>query len=276
VTNACSGAYPVAATRTITATFSPLGAGQRTANIAISDDAPDSPQSIQLTGTGAAAPPGTPLIRLAPSRVSFGAVRQGASVAAQIVTLTNSGTGPLHITSPALGGTNSSDFNLTDNCTAAAYAAGTSCSIGISLSSIATGTRTALITIAHDAPNSPQTIALSASVNPAFAISPAAAGSTSVTVTAGQTASFNLKLMPGPGFSGASPFACAGAPTAATCTAPSVQFSGGVPIAYVVSVATTANTMAPPLPSAPRLPPFAWLYLQSLLASGAVLFLYAY
>ncbi len=44
VTNACSGAYPVASTCSITVTFSPLGAGQRTANITISDDAPDSPQ----------------------------------------------------------------------------------------------------------------------------------------------------------------------------------------------------------------------------------------
>jgi hypothetical protein len=276
VTNACSGAYPVAGTCTIAVTFSALGAGQRTANITISDDAADSPQSVQLTGTGAAAPPGTPVVKLTPSSVSFGAVTQGVSVAAQAITLTNSGTGPLHISSVALGGTNLSDFGLTNNCTAAAYAAGTTCGIGVSFSPVATGARAAFITITDDASNSPQSIPLSATVNPAFAISPAAAGSTSVTVSAGQTAAFSLQLTPGSGFTGSATFACAGAPAAATCTAPPVQFSAGVPLVYVVSVATTASAAAPAGPHAPRLPPFVWLHPVSLLTCCAVLVLYAY
>jgi hypothetical protein len=276
VTNACSGAFPVAATCTIAVAFSPLGAGQRTANITISDDAADSPQSVQLTGTGAAAPPGTPVVKLTPSSVSFGAVTQGVSVAAQLITLTNSGTGPLHISSVALGGTNLSDFGLTNNCTAAAYAAGTTCGIGVSFSPVATGARAAFITITDDASNSPQSIPLSATVNPAFAIWPAAAGSTSVTVRAGQTAAFNLQLSPGSGFTGSATFACTGAPAAATCTAPPVQFSAGVPLVYVVSVATTASAAAPAGPHAPRLPPFVWLHLVWLLACCAVLVLYAY
>ena len=275
VTSACSGAYPVAATCNITVTFTPLGAGQRTANITISDDAPGSPQSVQLTGTGAAPPPGTPIVKLTPSSVSFGAVTQGAVVPAQVITLTNSGTGPLHIASVALGGTNLSDFGLTNNCTATAYAASTTCTIGLSFSPVVIGARVASITIADDAPNSPQNIALSATVNAAFAISPAAPGSTSVTVTAGQTAAFNLQLTPGAGFTGSASFACAGAPAAAACTAPAVQFTGAAPIAYVLKVATTASTMAPPSPPVPRLPPFIWLYLFSALACCAMLALYA-
>ena len=275
VTSACSGAYPVAATCNITVTFSPNGAGQRTANITITEDAPDSPQLVQLTGTGAAAPPGTPIVKLTPTNASFGAVTQGAVVPAQVITLTNSRTGPLHIASVALGGTNSSDFSLTNNCTAAAYAAGTSCTISVSFSPVAIGARAASITIADDASNSPQNMALSATVNAAFTISPAAPGSTSVTVTAGQTAAFNLQLTPSAGFTGSASFACAGPPAAATCTAPSVQFGGGAPIAYVVNVATTANTLAPPSPRVPRVPPLIWLYLFSLLACCAVLVLYA-
>jgi 6-phosphogluconolactonase (cycloisomerase 2 family) len=275
VSNACSGAYPIASTCNITVTFSPLGAGQRTANLTISDDAPDSPQSVQLTGTGAAAPPGTPMVKLTPSNLSFGAVTQGAAVPAQVITLTNSGTGPLHIASVVLGGANSGDFGLTNNCAAAAYAAGTTCTIGVSLSPVATGARAASITIADDASNSPQSVALSATVNAAFAISPATPGSTSVSVTAGQTAAFNLQLTPGAGFTGSASFVCAGAPAAATCTAPSVQFTGGVPIAYVVNVSTTASTMAPPSPRVPPLPPFVWLYPLCLLACCVVLVLYA-
>ena len=157
------------------------------------DDAPDSPQSVQLTGTGAAPPPGTPAVRLTPSSISFGTVTQGSAVAAQVITLTSSGTGPLHITSVAVGGTNASDFSLTNNCTAPSYAVGATCTIGVSLSPLTTSLRAAFITIAD-----PQAISLGATVTAALTISPAAPGSTSVTVTAGQTASFNLLLTPGP------------------------------------------------------------------------------
>ncbi len=266
VTSACSGAYPVASTCNITVTFSPLAAGQRTASLTINDDAPNSPQSVQLTGTGAAPPPGTPLVKLTPGTVSFGTVTQGAAVAAQIITLTSSGTGPLHITSVALGGTNTSDFSLTNNCTAAAYPVSATCTIGVSFSPIAVGARAAFITIADDAPNSPQVIALSANVNVALTISPAAPGSNSATITAGQTATFHLQLTPGPGFAGSASFACTGAPSAATCTAPNVQLVGGTPVSYVVTVATTASTIFVPPMQTPQLPPFAWLQALSLVA----------
>jgi hypothetical protein len=171
VSNSCSGAYHAGAICNIGVTFSPLGAGLRSATITINDDAPDSPQSVQLTGTGAVPPPGTPIVKLTPTSISFGTVTQGTDVSAQVVTLTNSGTGPLHIASLALGGTNSTDFSVANNCTAAAYAVGATCTIGVSISPVAIGPRAALITITDDAPSSPQTIALNATVNPAFAIS---------------------------------------------------------------------------------------------------------
>jgi 6-phosphogluconolactonase (cycloisomerase 2 family) len=276
VTNTCSGAYPVASTCSITVTFSPLGAGQRTGTITINDDAPDSPQSVQLTGTGAAPPPGAPFVRLTPSSISFGTVTQGSAVAAQVITLTSSGTGPLHITSVAVGGTNASDFSLTNNCTAPSYAVGATCTIGVSLSPIATGGRAAFITITDDAPNSPQTIGLSATVTAALVISPAAPGSTSVTVTAGQTASFNLLLTPGPGFAGSASFACAGRPAAATCTAPNAQLASGTPVSYVVTVATTASTMVAFPRRGPQLIPFVWLHVLLLAACCGVFMVLLY
>jgi len=276
VTNACSGAYPVASTCSITVTFSPLGAGQRTGTITISDDAPNSPQSVQLTGTGAAPPPGTPAVKLTPSSISFGTVTQGSTVTAQVITLTNSGTGTLHITSVTTGGTNAGDFSLTNNCTAPSYAVGATCTIGVSLSPIVTGARAAFITISDDAPNSPQTISISATVITALTISPAAPGSTSVTVTAGQIATFNLLLTPGSGFAGNASFTCTGAPAAATCAAPGVQLASGNPVSYAVSVATTANTIIVSPPPAPQLPPFTWLQVFALLAWYGVLVLLFY
>ena len=267
ISNACSGAYPAGASCGIGVTFSPLGAGLRSATITINDDAPDSPQSVQLTGTGAVPPPGTPIVRLTPTSISFGTVTQGTAVSAQIVTLANSGTGSLHIASLTLGGANSSDFSVANNCTAAAYAVGATCTIGVSISPVVIGPRAALITITDDAPGSPQTIALNVTVNAAFAISPAAPGSTSVTVTAGQTAAFNLLLTPGSGFAGSASFACAGAPAQATCTAPNAQFSGGTAIPYVVSIATTKSTL---IVVPVQLPPFTWLRVLSLVACWAL------
>jgi 6-phosphogluconolactonase (cycloisomerase 2 family) len=272
VTSACSGTYAAGATCDIVVTFAPQGAGQRTATITISDDAPNSPQSVQLTGTGAAPPPGTPIAKLTPTSVSFGAVTQGSAVAGQVVTLTNSGTGSLHIASVVLGGTNSSDFSVTNNCTAAAYAVGATCTVSVSVSPLAIGLRTAVVNISDDAPTSPQTIALSATVNAAFAVSPASPGATSITVTAGQTAAFNLQLTPGPGFAGNASFTCSGAPAQATCNAPSVQFTGGTPVAYVVTVVTTKSTTMVPL----KLRPFIWLHTFLIVACCAAFAFFRY
>jgi hypothetical protein len=272
VNTACSGAYPAGATCNIAVTFSPVGAGQRTATVIISDDAANSPQSVQLTGIGAAPPPGTPVVKLTPNNISFGTVTQGATAGAQIITLTSAGTGTLHIASVALGGTDLSDFGLTNNCAAAAYLVGASCTIAVSLSPLAIGTRAAFVVITDDAPNSPQTINLGASINAALTVSPAGPGSNSATVTAGQTATFTLQLVPGTGFAGSAAFGCAGAPKAATCTAPTVQISGGTPITYVVSVATTKSSLVTVPPQSP-LPLFIRLRVLSLAFYGGILVL---
>jgi 6-phosphogluconolactonase (cycloisomerase 2 family) len=275
VSSACAGAYPSGSTCNIAVTFSPVGAGQRTAVLIINDDAPNSPQSLPLIGMATAAPPGTPVLKLTPNSVSFGTVTQGASAGAQVITLTSSGTGALHIAGVALGGTNATDFSLSNNCAAAAYAVGANCTIGVSLSSLTTGSRAAFIAITDDAPNSPQTIGLSASIAPALTISPAAPGSNAATVTAGQTATFTLRLIPGSGLAGSASFACAGAPTAAICTAPNVQISGGMPISYVVSVGTTKNSMVTVPPQSPP-PLFIRLRVFSLASWGGILVLLLY
>ena len=258
--NTCSAPLAPNASCTISVTFAPLGAGQRTASVTIADDAPNSPQSVQLSGTGQAPPPGKPAVTLSPNAVAFGSVTQGTSAGPLSVTLTNSGTAPLHISSVVLGGTNAGVFTMNNSCTASAYAVSATCTISASIAPVATGLQVATITIVDDAADSPQTIAISANVNPAFTIAPAAGG-TSVTVTAGQTASYTLQLTPGAGFAGTASFTCTGVPVAATCKAPSVQLTNGSAVPYVVSVATTgAATGAIPerLPLHPRSFPLLW------------------
>ena len=75
----------------------------------------------------------------------------------------------------------------------------------------------------------------------------AAAGATlSASVSAGQTAQFNLQAMPGTGFSGTLAFACSGAPTGATCSAPGVTVTNGAAVNFTVTVTTSGGAVVVP------------------------------
>ncbi|HWN76211.1 MAG TPA: hypothetical protein VNO13_10715, partial [Candidatus Udaeobacter sp.] len=75
----------------------------------------------------------------------------------------------------------------------------------------------------------------------------AAAGATlSTSVSAGQTAQFNLQAMPGAGFSGTLAFACSGAPTGATCSAPNVTVTNGAAVNFMVTVTTSGSAVVVP------------------------------
>src|SRR3989442_1598900 len=151
--NTCpTGAGSVApgASCTISISFTPAATGARTATVTITDDAPGSPRSVSLAGTGI-----VPAVTLAPTNLAFGTQRLSTTSPAQTVTLTNSGTATLSITSIALAGSNPGDF---------AIAAGTTCTNGATVvvfaSSLvnlpftptAASARTATVTITDDAP----------------------------------------------------------------------------------------------------------------------------
>src|SRR5262249_37003424 len=81
-------------------------------------------------------------------------------------------------------------------------------------------------------------------------------GALTQTVTAGQTATYSLQLMPG--FTGSLTFQCAGLPTAATCqTPPSIPVTSGAAASLKVAIATTANGVAPLDNLFPRSPQLA-------------------
>src|SRR2546426_6147754 len=65
-------------------TFTPTAASARTATVTITDDAPGSPQSVSLAGTGI-----VPAVTLAPTNLAFGTQRLSTTSPAQTVTLTN-------------------------------------------------------------------------------------------------------------------------------------------------------------------------------------------
>jgi hypothetical protein len=166
-TNNCS---PLAAgaSCTINVAFKPLTTGTLGGTVTISDNLPGNAQTVSLAGTGVA-----PAVTLSGTSVSFGNQIVGTSSTAQVVTLTNSGTSGLNITSIAITGTNSGDFSQTNTC-GTGVAAGANCTISVTFKPTATGARSASVTITDDASGSPQSVTLSGTgTAPVVGLSPA-------------------------------------------------------------------------------------------------------
>jgi minor extracellular serine protease Vpr len=96
---------------------------------------------------------------LSATSLTFPSTKVGTTSAPQTVTLTNTGaaTDALGITSIAASG----DFRVSSNTCGKSLAAGASCTIGVTFSPKATGSRTGALTIKDFNPNSPHTVALS-------------------------------------------------------------------------------------------------------------------
>ena len=242
-TNNCTAPVSPTANCTILLVFSPIAPGQRSASLVISDDVPGSPQTLVLNGTGVAA---VPAVTFSPTVPSFPTTTQGTSSAPQTLTVISTGTAPLHVSSVSLGGPNPSDFSFTNNCTAP-IAPAANCTILLVFSPIGPGQRTANLIISDDVSGSPQTISLSATANPAVSGGAAPGGSTSASVSAGQTAQFQLQLTPGPGFTGTVSLTCTGAPLGAVCHFPNiVTLANGAAAPFTVTVSTSGSAIFPP------------------------------
>src|SRR2546422_533305 len=139
-------------------TFTPTAASARTATVTITDDAPGSPRSVSLAGTGIV--PARTFTRL---NFTYGYKRLSTTCSVQTVTLTNSGTATLSITSIALAGLNPGDFAIAagfffnDTATTEIYTLSLHDALPISTAASA---RTATVTITDDAPGSPRSVSL--------------------------------------------------------------------------------------------------------------------
>jgi len=259
-TNTCTPTLAPNANCSVSITFSPQSAGALTASLQIGDNAPGSPQTLVLSGAGLAP---SPAVTFSPPSPSFPATTQGTSSAPQTLTVVNSGTAPLHVASVSLNGANPSDFSFANNCSAP-VAPTFNCTISLLFSPIAPGQRLANLMISDDAPASPQTIALSATANPAFTAGVAPGGSTMVSISAGQTAQFQLQLTPGSGFTGTVSLACSGAPLGAMCQVPaSISLANEAATPFTVTVATSGSALAPPFARF-RIPPISRIPLLTL------------
>lgn len=147
-------------------TFRPLTVGALAGAIEVRSNAPGSPHTIALSGIGVSF--ALPEISLAPTHLSFGAQRVGASVT-QPMTLTNVGGTVLQITSLSVAG---SFFTQSNDCPAS-LAVGASCRITVTYAPTAVGAHNAQLVVQSNATPGSHVASLSGSataVAPAFLV----------------------------------------------------------------------------------------------------------
>jgi hypothetical protein len=96
---------------------------------------------------------------VAPTSVAFPSTPVGTASSPQTVTLTNSGNIVLTISSIGISGNNAADFTQSNNC-GSALAVNASCSISVTFTPSAEGSRTGTLSISDTAAGSPQTVSL--------------------------------------------------------------------------------------------------------------------
>jgi hypothetical protein len=153
--NTCPAVLAPGASCSLSVTFIPRAVGARVASIALTDNLPNSPQAIPLTGTGLAS--GT--ASLSTGYLSFPGQVVGRSGITQTITLVNSGNTSLGISSVVLQGPAASDFNVNSNC-GIALAPGSNCTVALTFLPAALSDRNASLVFTDTAQNSPQIVSV--------------------------------------------------------------------------------------------------------------------
>jgi len=107
--NTCLATLAPNANCSVSINFTPATVGALTANLQVSDNAPGSPQTLVLNGTGVAT---APAATFSPSALSFPSINQGTSSAPQTLTIISSGNTTLNISSVSLAAAQSFRFQL--------------------------------------------------------------------------------------------------------------------------------------------------------------------
>jgi hypothetical protein len=113
-------------------------------------------RGIWATPLLTAAAPQQPAASLSAPSLTFAAQQVSTQSSAQTVTVTSSGTSTLTISSVALTG----DYAETDTCTGQTLAVGSACTIAVTFTPTATGTRPGLLTVYANIPTGQATVSL--------------------------------------------------------------------------------------------------------------------
>jgi hypothetical protein len=147
---------PVGNSATFNAVFTPAATASVIGNISIVSNAPTSPASVSLSGSGVAA---TLTLGVSPTSLSFGHVSVGSS-SAQNITVTNTGNSNVTISSITSSGAGFSASGVSANTT---LTPGQSVTLSVSFAPTATGSVTGSVLVASNATNSPAIVTFSGS-----------------------------------------------------------------------------------------------------------------
>ena len=154
-TDNCAGnSILTGTTCTVNVTYTPSAAGVATAAISLTDNANNTPQVVNLTGTLTA-------VGLSAASIAFPPQLVTTTSQPQAVTLTNTSTSTkITVSSLSFSGLVPGDFAETDNCVSTGtILPGGSCSIAVTFTPTAQGYRTAFLNI-NDSSAGPQVIGL--------------------------------------------------------------------------------------------------------------------
>jgi len=143
----CATSLAAKSNCTISVTFTPTVLGKRTGTLSVSDNARNSPQRSALTGTGAL--PAT----LSPTSFTYAAQAAGTTSPAKTFALTNNESVALNSIVISTNG----DFAVSSTTCTTTLAAHNTCTISVTFTPTAKGTRTGQLSVSDSAANSPQT-----------------------------------------------------------------------------------------------------------------------
>jgi len=174
------------ASATLTATYTPAAAGNASGSITIASDASNSTMTIPLTGSGAQAG-----LSVSPSTFNFGSVVDGQTKS-QTFTITNTGTASLTVAQISASG---AAYSVSGLNTPATVAAGATATFSVLFAPTTAGTLAGSISIASNAPNSPNAVSLTGTgVAASVTLSASPTSLTFGNVNAGSNSSKNVTI----------------------------------------------------------------------------------
>ena len=153
-TNTCPSSVAVNGKCTITVTFTPSSTINQTGAVTVTDNTPAGSDLLSLAGNGTA-----PEVNLSATTLAFGNQAHGTTSGAKTVTLENSGSLALTISSIAA----TKDYNIVANTCPSTLAPGLTCTFGVTFSPTVTGTDNGYVMVGDNAGDSPQFITLTGS-----------------------------------------------------------------------------------------------------------------
>lgn len=139
-TDNCAGqTLAIGASCTVSISFAPTQTGARSGQLTLYANIPGGQATVALSGAGTPAA----AVVLTPLTLNFPATLVNQSPAAQNITVANTGGSPVTLSTPTITG----DFKITANTCGATLASQTACTLSITFTPTASGTRSGVLTI---------------------------------------------------------------------------------------------------------------------------------